>query len=308
MNKQFLIFVFFLFLSGIFWLIITLNETYEQEIKIPAQVVNVPKNAVLTSASTDTVRATIRDKGWVIVSYLYGERNKTITIPFKNFDKGFGKGSVGSTDLKRMIEQVLEASSKLVSVKPDKLEFSYNNGECKRVPVRWAGRVIPDQLYYISQTIIVPDTVEIYASKEKLDSIVDISTEPLNYVSFRDTLSIDCQLATLNDVKIVPNRAHITFYTDVLTEETMGNVPIHCINLPLGKVLRTFPPKVKVHFVSGVSLLRTLQPQDFEVIADYNEIASNPQEKCNIYLRSVPDGVSRATLNVKQVDYLIEEE
>ena len=61
-NKQFLVFMFFLFLSFIFWLIITLNETYEKEIKIPAQVVGIPKNVVLTSVPVDTVRATIRDK------------------------------------------------------------------------------------------------------------------------------------------------------------------------------------------------------------------------------------------------------
>ena len=68
MNKQFLTFLFFLILSGIFWLTITLNETYEREINVPVQVVGIPKNVVLTSPATDTIRATIRDKGWMIVA------------------------------------------------------------------------------------------------------------------------------------------------------------------------------------------------------------------------------------------------
>ena len=38
LNKQFLIFLFFFFLSGVFWLIMTLNDTYEKEIKIPVRV------------------------------------------------------------------------------------------------------------------------------------------------------------------------------------------------------------------------------------------------------------------------------
>ena len=75
-NKQFLVFTFFLFLSGIFWLIITLNETYEKEIKIPARVVSLPKNVVLTSLPTDTVRATIRDKGWMMMAYLKSADNR----------------------------------------------------------------------------------------------------------------------------------------------------------------------------------------------------------------------------------------
>ena len=308
LNKQFLVFLFFLFLSGIFWLILTLNESYEREIKIPIHIVNVPRSAVLTSTHNDTVRVVIRDKGWVILSYLHGDQLKDIRVPFKNYDKGHGRGYVGSTDMKRLIEQTLEVSSKIVSVKPERLEFSYNHGERKRVPVRWTGRVIPDQLYFISQTMIEPDSVDIYASSEKLDSITVIKTEPLNLVNFRDTLRVDCRLAAIPNVKIMPETASITFYTDVLTEETISNVPIRCIDLPKGKVLRTFPEKVKVHFVAGVSLLRKLHPEDFEVVADYSEIIVKQHEKCNLYLRSVPDGVSRATLSIKQVDYLIEEE
>ena len=109
-------------------------------------------------------------------------------------------------------------------------------------------------------------------------------------------------------MKIVPNKVTIEFCTDVLTEASLDGVPIMCINLPSGKVLRTFPAKVKVHFVSGVSKLRSLEPNDFVVIADYREIMQSPSDKCNLYLKSVPEGISRATLANKQVDYLIEEE
>ena len=37
-NKELLIFVFFLALSGIFWLQTTLNEVYEREFAIPVSV------------------------------------------------------------------------------------------------------------------------------------------------------------------------------------------------------------------------------------------------------------------------------
>ena len=307
-NKQFLVFTFFLVLSAIFWLMITLNETYEKEIKIPARVGSLPQNVVLTSLPTDTIRATIRDKGWMMMTYLYTNRLGVINIPFKNYDKGHGTGIVGTNDLKRMIDQRLEVSSKVIAVKPDRLEFSYNNGECRKVPVRWAGRVIPDQLYFISHVEYLPDSVEIYASPEKLDSIRAVYTEALNYVNFRDSLNVECQLAHINDVKIVPNRVRIRFHTDVLTEEDMSNIPIICINLPKGKVLRTFPRYAKVQFVTGVSQIRTLRNEDFKVIADYNEIIQSNKEKCNLYLREVPRGISRAVLVTKQVDYLIEDE
>lgn len=307
-NKQFLTFLFFLMLSGIFWLTKTLNETYEREVKVPVQVVGIPKNVVLTSPAVDTVRVTIRDKGWMIVAYLYGERLPTLSLNFKNFDRGSGGGIISASDIKRLLDQQLEISTTVTSVKPDRLEFFYNNGERKRVPVRWTGRVVPEQLYFISQVNYMPDSVDVYASPDKLDSIKVIYTEPLNYTGFRDTLTIDANLSHPNDVKVVPDRVEIEFLTDVLTEETIDGVPIQCLNLPEGKILRTFPTRVKVRFVVGASQIRRLRPEDFIVVADYLEISESSSEKCNIYLQSVPHGISRATLVTKQVDYLIEED
>lgn len=62
MNKQFFVFLFFLLLSAVIWLIMTLNETYEKELEVPVRITNIPKNVVLTSASIDTIHVTVRDK------------------------------------------------------------------------------------------------------------------------------------------------------------------------------------------------------------------------------------------------------
>ena len=49
-SKEFLIFLFFLVLSGAFWLVMTLNETYEREFSIPLRMADVPRNVVITSS------------------------------------------------------------------------------------------------------------------------------------------------------------------------------------------------------------------------------------------------------------------
>lgn len=100
----------------------------------------------------------------------------------------------------------------------------------------------------------------------------------------------------------------MTFYTDVLTEESIDDVPIMGVNMPAGKILRTFPSKVTVNIVAGVSQYRQLTPHDFTVVVDYQEIARHPSDKCRIYLKNIPRNIVRASLAVNQVDYLIEEE
>jgi len=306
-NREFLIFMFFLILSGVFWLSLTLNESFETEIELPLRIVNMPKDIMLTSDETDTVKITVRDKGIMLVAYKYGELKKTITYNFKNGDKGNGTGVVSASELQRIVTDRLSSSAKIVSIKPDHINYYYNTGNSKRVPVRWSGRVIPEQLYFLSHVDYSPDSVTVYASEEKLDSIRMAYTEPLNYVNFRDTLNVDCHLRKIEGVKMVPDRIKVSFHTDVLTEESIDGVPVQGINLPKGKVLRTFPAKVRVNFVTGVNVYRSLKPSDFVVVADYNEMKNHTSEKCNIYLRQSPQGVTHAALATKQVDYLLEE-
>ena len=305
-NKEFLIFLFFLALSGAFWLSLTLNDTYEQEFAIPVAVVDIPKNAVLTSDEVDTVKMTIRDKGIFLISYYYGDYLKNIRIHFRSHSHNNGTGTIAAQELQKIVYSRLFSSSKILSTKPDKLEFYYSYGTKKKVPVRWSGRVIPEELYFISRVEYSPDSVTIYASEEKLDSINMVYTEQLNYANFRDTLSVNCRLSKIKSVKMVPDHVQVNFFTDVLTEERIEGIPVQGINMPEGKTLRTFPAKVAVNFVTGVNVYRNLRPQDFTVVVDYNDIKKNPSEKCDIHLRDVPSGISRARLETTQVDYLIE--
>lgn len=305
-NKEFLIFLFFLALSGAFWLSLTLNDTYEQEFAIPVAVVDVPKNAVLTSDEVDTVKMTIRDKGIFLISYYYGDYLKNIRIHFRSHSHNNGTGTIAAQELQKIVYSRLFSSSKILSTKPDKLEFYYSYGTKKKVPVRWSGRVIPEELYFISRVEYSPDSVTIYASEEKLDSINMVYTEQLNYANFRDTLSVNCRLSKIKSVKMVPDHVQVNFFTDVLTEERIEGIPVQGINMPEGKTLRTFPAKVAVNFVTGVNVYRNLRPQDFTVVVDYNDIKKNLSEKCDIHLKDVPSGISRARLETTQVDYLIE--
>jgi len=307
-NREFLIFLLFLLLSGIFWLMMTFNETYEKEIVLPVRYVNVPQSAVLTSGESDSIHVNISDKGFSLFAFIYSRDSHTIDIDFTKYALPDGIGSVPAIDLQHMIEQLLPTSAKITSLKTEKLVFYYNNGEKKKVPVRWRGHLKTDPHYFIAKTLIEPDSVTIFASREKLDSIHYVYTRELNYADIHDTLIVTSELQRMQGVKIVPNRVKINIQTDVLTEETIDSIPVVGINMPKGKVLRTFPSRVSVKIVTGMKNYKAIMPSDILVVADYEQFKDETSDKCTLQVKKVPEGVSRATLNVKQVDYLIEEQ
>lgn len=308
MNKQFLIFLFFLCLSGIFWLMMTLNETYEQELPVALRMGGVPKNVVVTSTMSDTVRVTVRDKGFVILSYMVSHRLRPITVSFNAYaNKQSGTGHVPLADVQKLIRQQLNASTTMTAVKADRLNFTFNYGEKKEVKVTLAGHIVPANNYYLAHVQFSPATVTVYASRAKLDSITTVSTDYLNLVNFDDTLTQTVHLKSMPGVKLVPDKVKVTLFVDILTEESI-NVPITTINRPDGIVVRTFPQHVKVNFTVGSKMYRRVKASDFLVVVDYREVAAHPSDKCNLHLRAWPSIVSNARLDMQQVDYLIEQQ
>lgn len=307
-NREFLTFFFFLVLSTIFWLMTALNETYEREIGVPAYLVNIPKNVVVTSDMEDTVRVTVRDKGFVLLAYTYGEGIRPINVNFQSaITRQSGYGVVSSQELMKMINQRFSGSSKIVQVKPDRLDFHYNYGLSRQVSVKMSGHVVPGKSFYLARTRFWPEKVTVYGSKQALDSLRFVKTVPINITNFNDTVLRTVALETIKGVKIVPNTVRIGLYPDILTEENI-EVPITAINMPEGKVLRTFPQRVTVNFIVGASMFRSISPEQFAVVVDYNEIIDHPSDKCSIHLRETPQGVRNARLKMTQVDYLIEEQ
>ncbi len=307
-NKEFLIFLSFLVLSGFFWLLMVLNETTEREYSVPVRLVNVPRNVVMTTDVQDTVRVTLRDKGFTLFANWYRDCFGPIKLNFNNYaNKKTGKGTIPQGDIQKILMQRIYGSTKVVSVRPDKLEFFFNYGISKRVPVRLNGHISPGKNYYLARTQFSPENVTVYATKDILDSISYVSTEYLNIENFEDTVVQLVSLKPIRGVKVVPTQTKVTLYPDILTEETV-DVPIIATGMPEGKVLRTFPPRVKVSFVAGASLIRNIKPEQFKVVVNYQEVAANPSDKCNIYLRETPPGVSMPRLETSQVDYLIEQQ
>lgn len=307
-NREFLTFFFFLVLSTIFWLMTALNETYEREIGVPAYLVNIPKNVVVTSDMEDTVRVTVRDKGFALLAYTYGEGIRPINVNFQSaITRQSGYGVVSSQELMKMINQRFSGSSKIVQVKPDCLDFHYNYGLSRLVSVKMSGHVVPGKSFYLARTRFWPEKVTVYGSKQALDSLRFVKTVPINITNFNDTVLRTVALETIKGVKIVPNTVRIGLYPDILTEENI-EVPITAINMPEGKVLRTFPQRVTVNFIVGASMFRSISPEQFAVVVDYNEIIDHPSDKCSIHLRETPQGVRNARLKMTQVDYLIEEQ
>lgn len=305
-NKQFLIFLFFLALSTVFWIFQTLNETYEEEFLVPLELRNVPGNIVITTDLPAELHVQLRDKGSQLLAYRYTRNFKPVVVDFNAVSNVTGHVTLRGSELVRQIASQLLPGTQMLSLKPDTLDFYYNFGQYKRVPVVAQGDVKAGRLYTIAATKFSQDSVTVYASKEQLDTITAAYVQPINLRNLSDTTHVRREFIKLRGAKFVPNQVDITFCVDRLVEKTV-QVPVQQVNFPAAKQLRTFPATVNVTFQVGMGLYRNITRENFVIVVNYEDLLKSKTSHCTLSLKTVPAGVSHVRISPQDVEYIIEE-
>lgn len=305
-SREFLIFLFFFFIAGGFWLLQTLNNDYEAEFSIPVRMKDIPNNVMLTSEPPSELRIRVKDKGTVLLNYMLGKSFLPINLSFLDHKGKNNQVKIYASDFKKKILSQLNASSKILSIKPDTLDYIYSEGKTKLVPVRLQGKVTAGLQYYVSDTICSPDSVLVYAPEEILDTITTAYTQKINLENISDTTRQRIPLTSERGIKFVPASVEVTFPVDIYTEKTV-EVPLHGINFPADKVLRAFPSKVQITFQVGLKRFRSIKASDFVINVSYEELLKLGSDKYTVKLKSFPSGINQIRITPELVDFLIEQ-
>ena len=305
-SKEFLIFLFFVFIASVFWLFQVLNDNYEGQISMKLDLRNVPDNAVLTSELPPEIKVRLKDRGMVLLNYWVNSVS-AIPIDFEEYEDQGNQVVVSQSALKQKIKNVLSQSTELVSIYPDTLSYIYATGDGKKVPVRLKGKITVDPRYYIADVVYQPDSVMVYAPSEILDTISAAYTSSVVFEQVKDTTTQKVLLQKQKGVKFVPDFSEIRLLADVYSEKTL-EVPVRGINFPANKVLRTFPSKVSVTFQVGLSHFRTVNPDDFFIAVSYEELIRGNKSKCTPHLKAFPKIIKHPRVSPEEVDFIIEEQ
>lgn len=305
-NKQFLIFLFFLALSSVFWIFQTLNETYEEDFQVLLELRNVPSNVVITTDLPENLHILLRDKGSQLLAYRYTRQFKPVVVDYNTYSNPSGHVSILGNELQRQIAAQLLPGTQMLGLKPDTLDFYYNFGQFKRVPIRPLGEVRAGRLYSLAKTVYSEDSVTVYASREQLDTITAAYLQPFNLRNLTDTTHVKSNFVKVKGAKFVPAQIGVTFCIDRLVEKTI-QVPVQQVNFPASKQLRTFPATVKVTFQVGMGLYRKITSENFVLVVNYEDLLKNKSTYCHLSLKTIPEGVSHVRISPQDVEYVIEE-
>ena len=211
--------MFFFFVSAAFWLLQSLNETFDVELKVPLKLENVPSDVVITSDLPSDLNVMVRDKGTVLVRYIYGTEQVPVRVDYKDYDKGNASGRVSVTllDVQKKVQAQLLSSTRIVSLKPDTLEFFFNKGARKKVPVKLAGVVETSPEYYLQRVEFTPDSVEVLAPSAILDTITEAFITPVYFSDLSANEKTISMLRPVRGAKFIPDQVEMNVMIDLKT-------------------------------------------------------------------------------------------
>ncbi len=309
-SKEFVLFLFFVFVAGVFWCLQALDETAEYEFDVPLELQEVPDGVVITSPLPESVTISVRDRGTNLVG-LWRNKLQPVGVRFSDYEgsaNSYGRARVPQTDVIKILQSQLPGTAKIQYVRPDTLEFYYNHGLHKSVPVRVKGNVETSPEFYLLEVAANPAQAVVYASSAILDTLSCVYTETMKMEGLKETTSAEVRLAPLRGAKVVPSKVTVTARVDAYTEKTI-EVPVQAVNFPGEKQLRTFPSTVSITYTVGLARDASVTPDLFHILVTYEELLEHQEAgktKLHLHLRSTPEAVHNIRISPSDVDYLIE--
>lgn len=305
-DRDFLVFLIFLAVSIIFWFMQSIQETTEVSLSYKLKIEDLPRDVVYTSNMPSEISVTYTSKGWNAFYYKF-LLNDTyeMSIPFKEINQKSGKVVIDTNALKRAVLKNKLQGMTFKSTSPNKIEVYYSNGQHKRVPVIFNGRITTTAGRYLCGTLLYPDSVDIYAPKHIYGSINSVKTENFTFNELEDTLNTRLALLVPRGAKAIPDSIDAEICVDIFTDKTL-QVPIYSENVPQNKIMRTFPLKATVTFLVSATLYESINPSDFLLVVDYTE-ATAGAKRCKLYIRQQPDHIRHLRVSPETVEYVIEQ-
>lgn len=307
--KDFLVFLVFLFFSTLFWMVFTLSEVHESTVQVELKLTDVPQDIVITEPLPAAILVQVQDRGMSFMHYwMRGVR--PVEVPYTNLSgEKEGRVQVPLADVQRMLRVNLLESSKVLKITPDSLEYWYNQGGSKVVPLVLCGQVTAGNGHVVTDVDLSPHHVSVIAPRQVLDTLSAVYTMPTCLANLQESRSETLKLRPVRGAKFETETARVEAQVDILVEKSV-TVPVQFDGFPEGTTLRLFPtPDIKVVYSAGYTASKDIEPEDFSIRLSYDQILELQRlglEKIPMMLSTMPPTAVNVHLEPSEVDYLLE--
>jgi hypothetical protein len=308
--EEILIFFCFVLLSTGFWYLESLHQEYEIEFTMPVKYKNVPRDIILSDGHVQNVLIRVRDKGTVLINYLWFNSFSPIEVDLK--DARVEKRQPFVVERKAVesaISRQLISSTSLLHVDPSEIQVNYASLMHRDVSVIADVSLQTEPGFQLAGAIRVdPAQVHVYAGSAVLDTLHTVRTEVIELKKANKTVTLTARLRPVPNVQMEPEKVEVTIPVEEFTEKRL-QIPVECKNVPNNYNLRVFPATVEVICNVPMSRYKDIGEGNIEIHIPFQEFDSNRTSgSLPVRLTKYPEWMlANPQINPATVEFILEQ-
>ena len=308
-KRKLLLFSFFLVVSVFIWTLNALSKNYTTEIKYPISYTSFPEKRVQINKLPEFLGLKVNAHGYALLRYKL--TNRPVPINFRvssytmnRFSNDSSKYFLLTRYARDQISRQLPSEMELIELSPDSLIFQFASEVKKLVPVTPSvSFTLGKQFTLIGDIRLTPDSIMVTGPDIYLDTLSTLITETKDLGLIEKSYSETLEILKYPGFKFETDELECNIDLEKLTELQMY-VPIQIIGLPDSMRMQTFPSRIKVSGILGLSNYDRVSAESFWAEVDYTEVLEN-KTRIQVDLKQYPDYLRNLDFYPQTVEYLL---
>lgn len=312
LDRNFFIFMIFLFLSGLFWLLNELSREAIADISYPVKYINLPGNKMLANEVPKRLNLKLRAPGYTLIRFKLSSGLIPLNLDMESYflrqlpGKNSSDYYLLTRELRGRFERRLSSTITIIDIQPDSLFFKFDSIIYKKVPVT------PSVEYTMARQFMLrdefqttPDSIVVSGPGLVLDTLKAVSTKAVNFIELNTSVEQEIKLKPIPRVEFNNETVFLFAAVEQFTEASL-KVHIKAINVPDSLVLKTFPNQVSLTCNAGLSDYDKVSAHVFQLEVDYQDIGQSLGGKLKVNIASAPEFVRYVRIHPLYVEFIIE--
>lgn len=299
-----MVFLAFVALSTLLWIVQTLNEYTQRDMRCPVAITHVPDSLTRVSPLPEAINVNVRAKGTDMLKYYFRD-DPTLNFDFRSYKQG-NRMTLGDAAIKAYLRNKFGKDVEVQSASPDSLVVEFTALAPFKVPVRTDVKAIPAvQMVQVGRPHSLTDSVDVYSTNGIPTSMRYVSTEPLTIHDVKKSQIVRLALSLPRGMRAIPDSVDVSIEVEPMISRKV-KTPVRVINAPVGTKIILMPAQIDVYYGVPMSTYKKANSDPkFDVVADYSKVKAGG-ELIPVEIVKIPENFNHVYKSTDSLDFYIE--
>ncbi len=305
-SNRWVTFLYCLGIAFMFWLLIVFSNQYQAPVSFNLRYTHFPPDKMLANKLPAKVDVDISASGFTFLRFYFKRLKDTLTLDVSSLRKNQNSKEYYLPVYAQSIqfENQLGNEIKIEKIYLDTLHFYFDKKVVKVIPVHLNMSYTFEKQYQLSGKIEVkPSKIVVSGPSSVMDDVIELNTQQLNFFNLKNSIARTAEIIIpdeMNSVEFAVKKVVVKIPVEKFTEGTI-ELPVEVLNLPEQYTIKTFPEKVKITYLVGLSSYEKVNEDQFSLLAYYNENTASLKLK----LVKFPDFIRNPKIETAKVEYIL---